>query len=123
MLDIMESSKQGDAVGATSIGARAAILDGNPATGRLADVMSVHGLPRLYDRTFLAPTEIKVLPAQGEVKGIPKIVEIVKQDLREYLAEIHSETDEVSGVFGDAFSQTFVDVWNSEFCSCVYFVL
>ena len=57
MLDIVE--KQGDAVGATSIDARAAILDGNPITGRLADVMSVHGLPKMYDRTFLAPTEIK----------------------------------------------------------------
>ena len=65
MLDIMESSKQGDAIEATSIDAMAAILDGNPATGRLADVMSVHGLPRLYDRTFLAPTEIEVVLVKG----------------------------------------------------------
>lgn len=111
MLDILEQ-KQGAAVAATSIGARAAILDGNPAYGRLADVMSNEGAPRLFERTSLAPTEVKWAP---DIKGIPMLVEVVRQDLRKYLQAMHSETGETSGVFGDAFSQSLVDMWNSKF--------
>ena len=111
MLDMLEQ-KQGAAVAATSIGARAAILDGNPAYGRLADVMSNEGAPRLFERTSLAPTEVKWAP---DIKGIPMLVEVVRQDLRKYLQAMHSETGETSGVFGDAFSQSLVDMWNSKF--------
>ena len=111
MLDILEQ-EQGAAVAATSVGPRAAILEGNPAYGRFADAMSGQGSPRLFDRDFLAPTEVKWAP---DVKGIPVLVEIVKQDLRPYLEEIHAGTSEVSGVFGDAFSHSFLDMWNSEF--------
>ena len=110
MLDILEQ-EQGAAVAATSVGARATILDGNPSHGRLADAMSGRGTPRLFDRDFLAPTEVKWAT---DVKGIPMLEEVVRQDLRPYLEEIHAGTSEVSGVFGDAFSQSFVDMWNSK---------
>ena len=89
MLDILE--RQGHAVGATAINSRVEIIDGSPKTGRLADVMSTEGIPRLHDRSFL----------KGD-----------SQQLRNYLKSLHSGTDDNSGVFGNAFSQTFVDIWN-----------
>lgn len=95
MLDLME--RHGNSVGATAIDARAAILDGSPATGRLADTMSIHGLPRMFDKNFLRGQD--------------------NQQMREFLEEIHADTSELSGVFGDAYSQTFVDIWNSKTCS------
>ena len=39
------------------------------------------------------------------------------QQLRGFLESLHAETDDNSGVFGNAWSQTFVDIWNSE-CEC-----
>ena len=106
-LDVLE--QQGTAVAASSIGSRAVILDGNPDTGRLADNMAVQFVPRLFDRNFLAPSEQRWTPG---AQGIPTLIEIVKQDLRGYLEELHSETNELSGVFGDLFSRSFIDNWN-----------
>ena len=68
--------------------------------------MSTEGMPRVFDRNFL----------KGE-----------DQQLREFLEALHSETDDSSGIFGNAWSQTFVDIWNSE-CNhktmpCTLFVL
>ena len=93
MLDILE--RHGHAVGATTVNGRAPMIDGSPSTGRLADVMTADGLPRVFDRNFL--------------KGG------TNQELRRFLESVHAETDENSGVFGNRWSQTFVDVWNSEF--------
>ena len=106
-LDIME--QHGTSVAATAIGARAIILDGDPDTGRLADNMAVQGVPRVYDKKFLAPNEQRWAPG---AKGVPTLIEIVKQDMRGYLEELHSETDILSGVFGDLFSRAFIDNWN-----------
>lgn len=89
MLDILE--RHGYSVGATAVDARAPMIDGSPSTGRLADVMSANGVPRMYDRDFL----------KGD-----------SQDLREYLEALHAETDHTSGVFGNEWSQSFVDIWN-----------
>ena len=84
MLDILE--RQGHAVGATAINSRVDIIDGSPKTGRLADVMSTEGIPRIHDRTFL----------KGD-----------SQQLRSYLKSLHAGTDDNSGIFSNAFSQTF----------------
>lgn len=142
MLDILE--RHGHAVGATSVATnRAPMIDGSPETGvsrpflpllmldiqysstipqqslmtipgmvplfqqsqRLADVMSTQGVPRVFDRNFMKGND---------------------QQLREYLELLHSETDDNSGVFGDGYSQTFVDLWNSElFCKMphLFFVI
>ena len=91
MLDILQGENHGHAVGATAIDARAPMIDGSPATGRLADVMSTDGVPRVFDRNFLRSQN---------------------QELRVFLEQLHSETDDNSGVFGNAWSQTFVDNWN-----------
>jgi uncharacterized protein (DUF1501 family) len=90
LLDVVE--RQGHSVGATAINARSPMVDGAPSTGRLADVMSTEILPRVFDRNFLRPGE--------------------SQDLRPYLEEIHAESLDNSGVFGNLWSQTFMDVWN-----------
>ncbi|KAL7554934.1 hypothetical protein ACHAWF_018496 [Thalassiosira exigua] len=90
MLDILE--RHGHAVGATAVGGRAPMIDGSPSTGRLADIMSVDGVPRMFDRNFLRGSD--------------------NQHLRPYLESMHAETDDSSGVFGNAYSQAFVDIWN-----------
>ena len=84
MLDVLE--RQGHAVGATAVNSRVSIVDGSPKTGRLADVMSTEGIPRIHDRSFLMGNS---------------------QQLRDYLTSLHAGTDDNSGVFSNAFSQTF----------------
>lgn len=90
LLDVVE--RQGHAVGATVVNSRSQMLDGDPATGRLVDSVNTENLPRVFDRNFLRAGE--------------------SQELREYLQSIHSDTTDNSGVFGNHWSQTFVDVWN-----------
>lgn len=34
-----------------------------------------------------------------------------RQDLRRFLTELHSDSNENSGVFANLWSQTFLDVW------------
>ena len=89
MLDILAG--HGHAVGATAVNARVSMVDGSPKTGRLADVMSTEGLLRIRDNTFL----------RGD-----------SQQLRDFLKSLHTETNDNSGVFGNVWSQTFVDIWN-----------
>ena len=89
MLDILAG--HGHAVGATAVNARVSMIDGSPKTGRLADVMSTEGLLRIRDNTFL----------RGD-----------SQQLRDFLKSLHAETGDNSGVFGNAWSQAFVDIWN-----------
>ncbi len=89
MLDILE--RQGHAVSATAINGRSLMIDGSPTTGRKADVMSTDGSPRIVDRNFL----------KGD-----------SQQLRGFLQSLHAETDDNSGIFGDAWSQSYVDIWN-----------
>jgi uncharacterized protein (DUF1501 family) len=89
MLDILEG--QGHAVGATAVNDRATIIDGSPKTGRLADVMPSEGVPRIRDKSFLGRDS---------------------QVLRQFLASLHADTADNSGVFGNAWSQAFVDIWN-----------
>ena len=84
MIDVLEG--HGHAVGTTAINTRVPMLDGSPKTGRLADVMSTEGIPRIHDRSFL----------KGDLL-----------QLRDYLKSLHAGTDDNSGVFGNAFSQTF----------------
>lgn len=92
MIDVLE--KQGMAVGATAVNAgRAVIIDGDPSSGRLADVMSPNGVPRMFDRDFL----------RGESRQIES-----------FLSSLHAETDDNSGIFANAFAQSFVDTWNSK---------
>ena len=89
LLDVIE--RQGHAAGGTVIDSRSQMIDGDPSTGRLSDVMSTEILPRVFERNHLKDE---------------------KQDLREFLKSIHGETEDNSGVFADKFSQTFIDVWN-----------
>jgi len=89
MLDILEV--HGHAVGATAVNARVSMIDGSPRTGRLADVVSSEGVLRIRDKSFL----------KGD-----------SQQLREFLNSLHAETSGNSGVFGNAWSQAFVDIWN-----------
>jgi hypothetical protein len=89
MLDILEG--HGHAVAATALNERATMIDGSPKTGRLADIMSTEGLPRIRDRSFL----------RGD-----------SQQLRIFLESLHADTADNSGVFGNAWSQAFVDIWN-----------
>ena len=89
MLDILE--RDGEAVAATAINTRAAMLDGNPKTGRLADIISSDGLHKVYDNNWLS----------GQ-----------SQQLREYLESLHAQTDDHSGLFGNKWSQSFIDIWN-----------
>jgi hypothetical protein len=84
MLDALD--RQGHAVGATAINSRVEIIDGSPKTGRLADFMSTEGIPRIHDRYFL----------KGD-----------SQQLRNYLESLHAATNDNSGVFSNAFSQSF----------------
>jgi len=90
MLDILEG--YGHAVGATSVNSRATIIDGSPTTGRLADIMPTDGMQRVHDRNFLKGEE--------------------NRQLQVFLEAIHAETDDNSGLFGNAWSQTFVNMWN-----------
>lgn len=89
MLDILEV--QGHAVGATAVNARVSMIDGSPKTGRLADVFPTEGLLKIRDRNFLIKES---------------------QQLRDFLKSLHAETTDNSGVFGNAWSQAFVDIWN-----------
>lgn len=89
LLDVIE--RQGHAVGGTAVNSRTQMVDGDPATGRFADVMSTEALPRVFDRNHL----------RGD-----------SEDLRGFLESIHGETSDNSGLFGNAWSQNFVDVWN-----------
>ena len=91
LLNILEG--YGHAVGSTSVNSRATIIDGSPTTGRLDDVLPAGEIHRIHDRTFL----------KGE-----------NQQLRAFMEAIHDETADNSGIFGNAWSQAFVDVWNSE---------
>ena len=61
-----------------------------PTTGRLADVMSPSGVPRVFEREFL----------KGD-----------QQELRVFLESLHSETGDNSGAFANKWSQSFVDIW------------
>lgn len=97
MLDVLES--QGMAVGATSVNSRATIIDGSPTTGRLSDILSAEGVTKIFDRLFLKGNE--------------------NQELRAFLEAIHTDASDNSGVFGNAWSQAFVDMWNSE-CTIPY---
>lgn len=89
MLDILE--RDGEAVAATAINIRSAMLDGNPKTGRLADIISADGLHKVYDKPWLS--------GQSE-------------ELRGRLESLHAQTDDHSGLFGDKWSQSFIDIWN-----------
>ena len=84
MLDVLE--EQGHVVGATAINERVSMIDGSPKTGRLVDVMSTEGVLKIHDRSFL----------NGD-----------SQQLRDFLMSLHAGTDDNSGVFGNAFSQSF----------------
>ena len=55
MLDILE--RHGYAVGATAVNSRPSIVDGNPKTGRLADIISTEGVSRVFDRCAAATEE------------------------------------------------------------------
>ena len=87
MLDILE--RYGEAVSATAVNTRAAMIDGSPKTGRLADIISANGLHKIYDNNWLSGKS---------------------QLLREVLESLHSETDENSGFFQDKWSQSFIDI-------------
>ncbi len=89
MLDVLE--RNGDAVSATAVNSRAAMIDGSPKTGRLADILSTENIARIYETNWLNDKS---------------------QDLREYLESLNGRTSEVSGLFSNKWSQTFVDVWN-----------
>ena len=91
MLDILQGS--GYVVSATSMDRRAQMIDGNPSVGRFADVVSSSGPRTLYEREFMNWRE-------------------GTDELRPYLEEVHSETVENAGMFGNMWSQTFLDVWN-----------
>ncbi len=91
MLDSLQAS--GFAVSATSMDRKTQMIDGNPNTGRKADVVSSGGPRTMYEREFMNWRE-------------------GTDELRDYLEAIHSETTENSGIFGDMWSQTFVDVWS-----------
>ncbi|KAL7553976.1 hypothetical protein ACHAWF_017328 [Thalassiosira exigua] len=90
MIDILQG--QGHAVGAIALNGRSPMVDGSPTTGRLSDVLSTEGLSRIFDRSFL--------------KGV------TTRELEPFLESLHADTDDTSGIFGDAWSQVFVDVWN-----------
>ena len=45
MLDVLE--RNGEAVGATAVNTRAAMIDGSPKTGRLPDIISADGLHKI----------------------------------------------------------------------------
>jgi len=89
MLDILE--RDGEAVGATAINIRSAMLDGNPKTGRLADIVSIDGMHKIHDNHWLSEDS---------------------QRLRDHLDVIYAQTDDHSGLFGDKWSQSFIDIWN-----------
>lgn len=89
MLDVLE--RKGEAVGATALNSRAAMIDGSPKTGRLADILSTESIARVYEPNWLNDKS---------------------QALREYLTTLNSKTSENSGVFANKWSQTFIDVWN-----------
>lgn len=89
MLDVLE--RNGEAVGATAVNTRAAMIDGSPKTGRLPDIISADGLHKIYDNNWLSGKS---------------------QELRGHLETLHSQTDENSGIFGDKWSQSFIDIWN-----------
>ena len=89
MLDILE--RDGEAVAATAINIRSAMLDGNPKTGRLADIVSIDGMHKIHDNHWLSEDS---------------------QRLRDHLDVIYAQTDDHSGLFGDKWSQSFIDIWN-----------
>ena len=89
MLDILE--RDGEAVAATAINIRSAMLDGNPKTGRLPDVISIDGMHKIHDNHWLSEES---------------------QRLRDHLDAIYAQTDGHSGLFGDKWSQSFIDIWN-----------
>ena len=89
MLDVLE--RNGEAVSAIAVNTRAAMIDGSPKTGRIADVISADGLHKIYEKNWLS----------GQ-----------SQRLRGHLESLHSLTDDTSGIFGDKWSQSFLDTWN-----------
>lgn len=91
MLDILQDD--GYVVAATSMDRKAQMIDGDPKTGRLADVVSSSGPRTIYEREFMNWRD-------------------GTDQLRPYLEEVHSETVENAGMFGNMWSQTFLDVWN-----------
>ena len=52
MLDVLE--RNGEAVSAIAVNTRAAMIDGSPKTGRLADIISADGLHKIYDNNWLS---------------------------------------------------------------------
>ena len=68
-------------------------------------------MTRIYDRDFLSPKQEKWVG----IRGIPTIVEVIQDDLRPFLSEIHSQTGDRSGSFSNWFSQSFIDVLNSTY--------
>jgi hypothetical protein len=90
MLDNLQSS--GYVVSATSMDRKTQMIDGNPNFGRQADIVSSSGPRTVYEREFLNWRD-------------------GTDELRPYLEELHSETVENAGIFGNMWSQTFVDVW------------
>jgi hypothetical protein len=91
MLDILQV--KGHVVAATSMDRKTQMIDGNPSVGRLADVVASSGPETLYEREFMNWRD-------------------GTDELRPYLEELHSETVENAGMFGNMWSQTFLDVWN-----------
>lgn len=91
MLDMLQDD--GFVVAATSMDRKAQMIDGDPKTGRLADVVSSAGPRTIYEREFLNWRDRT-------------------EQLRPYLEEVHSETVENAGMFGNMWSQTFLDIWN-----------
>lgn len=67
------------------------MIDGSPKTGRLPDILSADGFHRIYDNNWLSGKS---------------------QELRGHLESLHSLTDENSGIFGNKWSQSFIDIWN-----------
>ena len=89
MLDVLE--RNGEAVSATAINVRAAMIDGSPKTGRQPDIIYSNGFHKIYDNNWLSGKS---------------------QELRGLLESLHGKTDDNSGVFGDKWSQSFIDIWN-----------
>ena len=88
MMDVLHSD--GLAVYSSSVARKTVMLEGDPSTGRLPDVMSPHGPSKFLDRNFLLAGN---------------------QQLRGYLESLHGETHDNSGLFANIWSQSFIDVW------------
>ena len=90
MLD--ELAGYGLAVSSTALDRKSLMVDGDPSTGRLADVISNTGPQLIYERKFL----------NRKAK---------REDLRGYIESRHYETEENSGVLANIQSKSFIYTW------------